>query len=396
MARRTPLYDWHARAGAKFVEFGSWDMPLQYRGIIEEHLAVRTAAGLFDVSHMGKLVVWGTGAWSSLQHLSTNDVPRGPGRARYTHFLDASGAILDDVIVTCLDPERFVLVCNAGPRERIASWIRDHLRDAALTDMTESVLCLALQGPRAAAVLQRLTTADLFTIKPFGAALIDLNLPTPRPHLAAAPPEMKGWGFGVAGPRAASTGPPAVPVAVEEGEPVLVTRTGYTGEGGFELFPPSTWAVEVWTALLDAGRADGLVPAGLGARDTLRLERGYLLSGQDFTGRESSLEASCEWLVRWDHDFIGRGALMEQRDRGGYRRLLGLRMLDKGIPRPGCAVVRYGAVVGIATSGTFSPSLRVGIALAYLEPDVAVPGNRVEVAIRGAPHPAEVVKPPFL
>ncbi len=367
-------------------------MPLQYRGILEEHLAVRSAAGLFDVSHMGKLVVSGGGAAESLQRLSTNDLPREAGKARYTFLLDDDAAILDDVIVTCLDSERFLVVCNAGPRERIVPWVRDHIHGATLDDLTDSLLCLALQGPKAAAILQRLMADDLASVGRFGAVLIDVDGP-PGAMRGAVPSETKGWG--------AARGPPGL-----RGEPrfevpgaedlVLVTRTGYTGEDGFELFPSVEGGIELWSRLLDAGRPDGLLPAGLGARDTLRLEKGYLLSGQDFTGRETPLEAGGGWVVKWRHEFIGRSALEAQRDRGGYRRMLGLRMLDKAIPRPGCRVLRSGAEVGTATSGTFSPSLRLGIALAYLDPGAAVPGTRVEVAIRDAVHPAEVTKPPFL
>lgn len=392
MASRTALHAWHVGAGAKMIAFGGWEMPLQYAGIVEEHHAVRSAAGLFDVSHMGKLVVEGAGARASLQHLCTNGVPGTVGRARYTHVLGEDGAILDDVIVTCLGPERFLVVCNAGPRERIAPWVRGHLRGAALRDETAATACLALQGPRSTEILTRLAGGSLPAMRPFDAAWVDL-LP-PRADRARGPPEAKG--------RGASGAPRSVPGAfgaeppVDLEDSVLVMKTGYTGEEGYELLPPSGRAIDVWTSALDAGRSAGLVPVGLGARDTLRLEKGFLLSGQDFTGRETSLEASCEWLVKWDHDFVGRGALERQRAGGRYRRLLGLRMLDRGIPRPGCVVRRGGADVGLATSGTFSPSLKVGIALAYLEPSAAAPGTRVEVAIRGALHPAEVVKPPFL
>ena len=372
---RTPLFDWHAAHGARIVEFAGWDMPLLYAGIVEEHLAVRRTAGLFDVSHMGKLLIEGPGASAAVNTLSTNDIPATPGRARYTHLLDDAGRILDDVIFTCLAPERYLCVCNAGPRPRIVPWIRDHLRGPALRDLTPDFLCLAFQGPRAAEALQRLTATDLASIKPFRAAAIPLPLP------GGAPPETKGWGSGDA------LAPPGS---------VLVTRTGYTGEDGFELFPRSALAVPAWDALLAEGRDLGAVPVGLGARDTLRLEKGYLLSGQDFTGSETSLETNSEWLVKWDHAFIGREALLAQKARGGYRLLMGLRLLEKGVPRHGCRVLSGGREVGLVTSGTLSPSLRVGIALATLDPGFTAPGTRVAVDIRGEPKAAEVVKPPFL
>ena len=372
-ALRTPLYAWHVSHGARIVEFAGWDMPLLYTGIVDEHLAVRRAAGLFDVSHMGKLLLEGPGTSDAVDRLSTNDLPTSPGRARYTHLLDEQGRILDDVIFTALGPDRYLCVCNAGPRARIVPWIQGHLAGSTLRDLTPEYLCLALQGPRAAEVLGRLTSHDLASVKPFRAAAIDLRVPR------GSPSETVGRGSPLAEPGR-----------------VLITRTGYTGEDGFELFPPSRLAVPVWDALLRAGADAGIVPVGLGARDTLRLEKGYLLSGQDFTGRETSLETNSEWLVKWDHDFVGREALREQKERGGYRRLLGLRLLERGVPRHGCAVLSGGRDVGLVTSGTLSPSLKAGIALAYLEPDVAVPGTRVEVDVRGEPKRAEVVKPPFL
>ena len=372
---RTPLFPWHAAHGARIVEFAGWDMPLQYTGIVEEHLAVRRAAGLFDVSHMGKLVIEGPGAPALVNALSTNDIPATPGRARYTHLLDDEGRILDDVIFTCLAPDRYLCVCNAGPRARVVDWIGSHLEGPRLADRTPDYLCLALQGPRAAEVLGRLTSSDLGSVKPFRAAHTDLPLPR------GAAPETEGRG-------------PA-PGLSEPGR-VLITRTGYTGEDGFELFPPSSLAVAAWTAILGAGADAGIRPIGLGARDTLRLEKGYLLSGQDFTGRETSLETGSEWLVKWDHPFVGREALRAQKERGGYRRLVGLRLLERGVPRHGCRVLAGGREVGLVTSGTLSPSLRVGIALAYLDPGFEAPGTRVAVDIRGEPKAAEVVKPPFL
>jgi len=373
---RTPLFEWHASHGGGIVEFGGWEMPLQYTGILEEHLTVRRSAGLFDVSHMGKLVLEGAGAAALVNRLSTNDVPATPGRARYTHLLDERGGIIDDVIFTCLGPERYLCVCNAGPRPRVVAWMQRYLGSVRLADHTTGFLCLALQGPKAPDVLRRLTSYDLASVKPFRAAAIDLHLP------GGTPPETEGWGSPVGG-----IAPPGT---------VLITRTGYTGEDGFELLPPSALAVPAWEALLAAGADVGIRPIGLGARDTLRLEKGFLLSGQDFTGTETSLETNSEWLVKWDHDFVGRDALRAQKERGGYRRLTVLRLTERGIPRHGCRVLAGGADVGLVTSGTMSPSLKVGIALAYLEERVAVPGTAVEVDVRGERKRAEVVKPPFL
>jgi len=392
-ALRTPLYDWHVSHGARMIEFGGWEMPLQFTGIVEEHLAVRSAAGLFDVSHMGKLLLTGSGAHEAIARLSTNDIPATPGRARYTHLLDDEGRIIDDVIFTCLGPDRFLCVCNAGPRRRLVPWIKDHFRGQKLRDLTSDFLCLALQGPEAPGILSRLTSTDVESLKTFRALHVRLKLG--REAMAVfRPAEMEGWGGlgGLAeGPASAAAG------SAESLTPsILVTRTGYTGEQGFELFPPAALAVPVWSALLNAGADVGVRPVGLGARDTLRLEKGYLLSGQDFTGRETSLETNSEWLVKWDHEFIGREALRLQKERGDHRRLLGLRLADRGVPRHGCRVLAGERDVGVVTSGTMSPSLRVGIALAYLDPPVATPGTEVGVEIRDEAKRAVVTKPPFI
>ncbi len=372
---RTPLFDWHASHGARIVEFGGWEMPLFYSGIVEEHLAVRGSVGLFDMSHMGKLVLEGPGTTALVNRLSTNDVPAAPGRARYTHLLDDRGGIIDDVIFTCLAPDRYLCVCNAGPRPRDVAWIRQHLGSVRLRDLTPDYLCLALQGPRAVETLARLTSTDLAGIKPFRSAAIDLRLP------GGAPVETEGRGA------AGGLSPPGT---------VLITRTGYTGEEGFELLPPSALAVPVWEALHAAGKDAGILPIGLGARDTLRLEKGYLLSGTDFTGGQTSLETNSEWLVKWDHEFIGRDALRAQKERGGYRRLMGVRLLERGVPRHGCRVLSAGQEAGALTSGTMSPSLKIGIGLGYVDETAAAPGTAVEVDVRGERKRAEVVKPPFL
>ncbi|HLA47521.1 MAG TPA: glycine cleavage system aminomethyltransferase GcvT [Thermoplasmata archaeon] len=389
---RTPLYDWHVFRNARMIEFSGWEMPLQYTGIVEEHGAVRGAVGLFDVSHMGKLLVSGSRTRTALNRLSTNSLPTTPGRARYTHLPDDRGRIIDDVIVTCLEPDRFLIVCNAGPRPRVAAWIEAHLDGQEFHDRTEDFLCLALQGPRAAEALSRITRDDVRGLKPFRADHIRFEPGRhPRPAQSAPASEMMGWG---------PPPPTLVPVpgssAGSADVPVLVTRTGYTGEDGFELFPPRALGEPVWSALLMAGEDLGIRPVGLGARDTLRLEKGDLLSGQDFTGRETSLETNSEGLVDWDHEFIGREALQAQKTQGGYRRFLGLRFLDRGVPRPGCLVLADEGEVGRVTSGTMSPSLRVGIALAYLDPTVAVPGTEVTVEVRGERKRAVVVEPPFL
>ena len=396
MALHTPLYDSHRRAGARFITFGGWEMPLQFSGIVEEHLTVRRAVGLFDVSHMGKIFVEGAGAHAFLDSLSANEIPIAEGRARYTHLLREDGTIIDDVIVTCLAPDRFFLVCNAGPRPAVMAWLTTHrMSDVRLADCTSEFLCLALQGPRAPELLQRFTSIDVGRVKPFGGAVIDFVPPLPwgaAPR--AVPPEIQGWG----------RPPPMDSIRPPRGEPIvsggriafLATRTGYTGEAGFELFPPAAHGLGVWEALLVAGADVSIRPIGLGARDTLRLEKGYLLSGQDFDGHQTPLEVNSAWLVKWDRVFVGREVLEKQRTRDDYPRLVGLRMEDRGIPRPGYRVLADRSDIGRVTSGTMSPSLRVGIALASVEKRVAAVGTSLAVDIRGTPHPARVVRLPFL
>jgi aminomethyltransferase len=396
VALRTPLYDWHRAADARFIEFGGWEMPLLFTAIVEEHLTVRKAVGLFDVSHMGKLFIEGRGAHAFLDHLSANALPTQPGRARYTHLLREDGTIIDDVIVTCLAADRYFLVCNAGPRPTVVAWLRDHATvDVALEDRTNEFLCLALQGPRAPELLQRFTTVELARLKPFEGAVVDFVPPAPwgaAPR--AVPPEIEGWGR--AGSENLPTTPPGGPSASTGRAAFLVTRTGYTGEAGFELFPTAAEGLGTWESILKAGEDLGIRPIGLGARDTLRLEKGYLLSGQDFDGRQTPLEVSSAWLVKWDRPFVGREALERQRARDDYARLVGVRMEDRGIPRHGCVVLMAGFKAGHVTSGTISPSLKVGIALASVQKTASAVGTSLEVDIRGTRHPARVVKLPFL
>lgn len=399
MAQRTPLHEAHREAGARFIEFGGWEMPLQYAGIVEEHLAVRRAAGLFDVSHMGKLFVEGTGACAALDRLSANDVPVRPGRARYTFLVREDGTILDDVIVTCLAADRYFVVCNAGPRPAVVAWLASRVPpDVRVRDATTAVLCLALQGPLAPAILGRLTLADVIGMKPFTGSVVRFSgLALGPPTEAPSPLEMEGWGSPASGELSSRNGGGSRDASASGGiGATLVTRTGYTGEPGFELFPPAERAREVWDALLAVGRDLGLRPVGLGARDTLRLEKGYLLSGQDFDGRQTPLEVNGSRVVKWDRSFLGREALEAQRARGDHPRLVGLRMEDRGIPRHGCRVRAGSEEAGVVTSGTMSPSLRVGIALASIEPAHAAPGTALQVEIREVRHPARVAPLPFL
>ena len=331
-------------------------MPVQYTGIVAEHRAVRARAGLFDLSHMGEIEVRGSRALAVCQELLVTDVARlAVGQAQYSLMCDADGGIVDDVLIYRLGSERYSVCVNAACSEADFAWWDTHNRGRAeLIDRSAETALVALQGPRAAAILGRLTPLDVSALRRYWSAQAEL---------------------------AGTTG--------------LVARTGYTGEDGFELFVPAEHAVRVWTACLEAGRADGLVPVGLGARDTLRLEAGYMLYGQDMDRHVSPFEAGLSRLVHLESGtFIGRAALVRQKERGVTQKLLGLRMQERGIPRPGYRLGRDGRVLGHITSGTQSPSLGVGIGLGYGPPETS-PGTELWVEIRSRQVRARVVKPPF-
>lgn len=356
--RRTPLHEEHVALGAKIVGFAGWEMPVQYpAGITAEHNAVRTAAGLFDVSHMGEVEVRGERALDFVQHLTTNDASKlEVGQAQYSSLLREDGTMLDDLIVY-RQPDHYLLVVNAANREQDVEWIERHAEafGIEIRDRSDDVALLALQGPAAERILQQLTDEPLSEIRYY-------RFRTGR---------------------------------VNGGE-VLISRTGYTGEDGFELYVPAEAAAALWRRLLQVGAPEGLQPVGLGARDSLRLEMGYLLYGNDADHRHTPLEAGLAWTVKLDKgDFIGRDALVKQKEAGVERRLTGFRLLERGFPRRGYALRVDGEPVGEVTSGVLSPSLGYGIGLGYLPPAAAKPGTRIEVVIRDQAIPAEVVRPPF-
>jgi aminomethyltransferase len=355
--RRTPLYEAHVAAGGRMVPFAGWELPVQYRGIGEEHAAVRTAAGLFDVSHMGEVWVEGPHALEAVQRLITNDAGRlAVGQGLYSPMCLPTGGIVDDVTVFRAADRAYLFVVNAATRAKDVAWIREHAGGAAVRDASDETALLALQGPRAAAVLEAAT----------GRAFDGLR----RFHLAD--------GVVLAGAR------------------VVVSRTGYTGEDGFEIACPPQAAPAVWDALLAAGRPHGLVPAGLGARDTLRLEAAYMLYGNDIDETTSPLEAPLGWTVKLDKGgFIGREALRAQQAAGLRRRLVGFEVADRAIPRQHCAIRAGPAQVGEVTSGSFSPTLRRPIGLGYVPTALAVPGQALEIDVRGRRAPAVVVRLPF-
>jgi aminomethyltransferase len=346
MAKRTPLHDVHVQSGARMVEFAGWDMPVQYAGLLDEHEAVRTRAGLFDVSHMGEVVFRGPKALSALNHVFTNDLSRvADGQAQYGCLCREDGGIVDDVVV-CV---------NAGNRQKDFEWLRDHAGGAQVTDESDDWVQIALQGPRSQAILQPLTPVDLAKLKTFW------------------------FTTGVVG-----------------GIECTIARTGYTGEDGFELFCRADDGVKLWKAVLEAGKPEGLVPAGLGARDTLRLEVAYRLYGNDMDDVTTPLEAGLGWVVKFDKgDFIGRDAMLRQKEGGLPRKLVGFVLTDAGIARHGFDVLHDGKKVGTVASGTRSPTLKTSIGLAYVPPPLAAEGSTFAVDIRGRPASAQVVKTPF-
>jgi aminomethyltransferase len=356
MALRTPLYDAHLRAGARMVEFAGWEMPVQYAGLLEEHAAVRTRVGLFDVSHMGEVVFRGPRALAALQAVFTNDLSQvADGQAQYGCLCRESGGIVDDVVVYRRSAEDLLVCVNAGNRQKDHEWLASHAGGADVTNESDEWGQLALQGPLAAQLLQRRCDQDLSRIKTYRFA----------------------------------TGTVA-------GVPCLVARTGYTGEDGFELFCKAQDAVRLWDALLETGRPEGIQPCGLGCRDSLRLEMAYRLYGSDMDDDATPLEAGLGWVVKLDKgDFIGRDALLRQKAAGLSRKLVGFQLTQAGIARHGYPVVQDGRPVGVVTSGTRSPSLGTSIGLAYVPPALAAEGSTFAVDIRGRQVAATVVKTPF-
>ncbi|HEY8469823.1 MAG TPA: glycine cleavage system aminomethyltransferase GcvT [Longimicrobiales bacterium] len=356
--KRTPLYDEHRQLGAKLVPFAGFEMPVQYpTGIVAEHRAVRSHAGLFDVSHMGEIEISGSEALELVQYVTTNDASAlRPGQAQYTMICQEDGGTLDDCLVYRFD-DRFMLVVNAANVEKDREWIRKFAgRFAAqIVDRSDETALLALQGPAAETILQGLTPVNLGAIAYY--------------HFAEG--EVDGC-------------------------PAVISRTGYTGEDGFELYFPAEHAPRLWRRLLEAGAPHGLVPAGLGARDSLRLEIGYILYGNDLDENHTPLEAGLGWTVKLDKgEFLGREALVRQKQQGLRERLVGFITRERAFPRHAYEVRVNGEPAGEVTSGILSPSLDKGIGLAYVPVEASAPGTEIEIVIRNRPVPAEVVRPPF-
>jgi aminomethyltransferase len=357
VARRTPLYDAHRELEARIVEFAGWDMPVSYSGASEEHAAVRSRCGLFDVSHMGEIELQGPGAAELCQRLTVNDAGRlEDGGGQYSVLCNEHGGVIDDLVVFRLAAERWLLVVNAANTQRDLAWIAEHAgADVVVDDRSADTALLALQGPDSERALRTLTGTDLVSMRPFAAR-----------HGAVA------------------------------GVPGLVSRTGYTGEDGFEVLVPAESARVVWDAVLAAVRRCGGLPCGLAARDTLRLEAGLPLCGTDMDEETTPLEAGIGWVVKLGKaSFVGREALARQAERGVARQLVGLALDQPGIPRHGHPVWHGEARVGVVTSGTKSPTLGTFIGMAYVDAACASRGTVLSVEVRGRRLPAHVVDRPF-
>jgi len=353
MSKKTPLFEIHKKLGAKIVSFSGFEMPLYYRGIVEEHLWVRRKAGLFDVSHMGEIRIRGKEALEFVSFVTSNDPSSlSPYHAQYTLLLNREGGIVDDAILYNLE-ESYLLVVNASNIDKDLKWLLSFAShfDIEIEDESESTALLALQGPLSEEVLSSLTTVNLKEVGYFSTKRGDVL-----------------------------------------GRKAIISRTGYTGEDGFEIFLRKEDASFVFEKILQNER---VIPAGLGARDTLRLEMGYCLYGDDIDESVSPLEADLLWVVKMNKgEFVGKEALVEKMKKGPKRRRIGIES-EKGIPRKGDKVYFEGKETGYVTSGTFSPSLKRGIAIAYVDSEIANPGNSLEIEIRGKKVKSKIVKFPF-
>ncbi|KYK20756.1 hypothetical protein AYK25_04460 [Thermoplasmatales archaeon SM1-50] len=360
MVLRSPLYKTQVKLGATFTQFAGFEMPIQYSSIRHEHFTVRKKVGLFDVSHMSNLWITGPDATKLISLTTVEDAFRiEDGKSQYTEILRENGTIIDDTIFMHLG-EKFMMIPNAGVNQIVTAWLmqqaKKHHLNAKIEDVSREYVILAIQGPKAKEALQKITETDLATVKFFGCQIVKI-------------------------------------ASVE----CILSYTGYTGEFGFELqISPPANATKVFDAILTAGKEFGIQPIGLGARDTLRLEKAFMLAGNEFEGGRTPLEATLGWTIFWDHEFIGKEALLTQKEQGVFQRMTCLECLGKGIPRHHCEIQKDGTPVGIVTSGTLSPCLNKGIAMGYVDPDKREIGNLLDIIIRDRVVNAKVIKPPFV
>ncbi len=357
--KKTALYERHIALNAKMVPFAGFEMPVRYGSEIEEHHAVRKSVGIFDVSHMGEFIVKGPNALELIQKVSSNDVSRLiPGKVQYSCMPNETGGIVDDLLVYMLKPEEYMLVVNASNIEKDWNWIAKHNNAGAiLEDISGNVSLLAVQGPNAEKVIQQLTSVDLSSLSYYSFS---------KGNIAT----------------------------ITEG--AIISATGYTGAGGYEVYVYNEYALQVWDEIMTAGEEFNIKPAGLGARDTLRLEMGYALYGNDIDETTSPIEAGLGWITKFTKDFINAENLRKQKETGPDKKLIGFIMSDRGIPRSGYEIVNNEEeIIGRVTSGSMSPSLNSGIGMGYVKSDFTNPGTEIYIAIRNKKLKATIVKPPF-
>jgi len=360
MLKQSPLHKVHEKLHAKFTEFSGFEMPLQFSSITEEHLTVRKTVGLFDVSHMSNVWITGKDAEDLLTLTTVENASKiKENKSQYTVILREDGTIIDDAIFMHLD-DRFMIIPNAGMDEIVTDWLNQQAKKHELNTQAENVsdeyVILAVQGPKSQETLQKLIDINLSTIGFFGCQEITLA-----------------------------------------GHPCIISHTGYTGELGFELhITPVDAAEDIFKKILETGKEFNIKPIGLGARDTLRLEKCFLLAGNEFVGGRTPLEVVMSWAINWDHEFIGKDALLKQKENGSYKRLTCMVCNEKGIPRHGNKVTNNEKTVGVVSSGTLSPCLNKGIAMVYMEPDQREIGSVAHIVIRGKKIPSTIVKPPFV
>lgn len=373
--KQTPLYQEHLALNARMVPFAGWEMPVQYRSVIKEHEAVRTGVGLFDVSHMGEFFVSGPQAEAFLNRVTTNNVKKlSDGRCQYTLLCYENGTVVDDLIVSRITPERYLMVVNAANIDKDFDWLRQNNKEGAeLQNVSDNKALLAVQGPKSAAVLKKLLGPLVTRLQYYHFQGGTYNEGTPLCRLGSFPPHE----------------------TTAEGH-LLVSRTGYTGEDGFEIMVDRPHAVKIWRAVLEAGQEFNIQPAGLAARNTLRLEAGLALYGHELSDRITALEAGLGWVVKMDKgDFIGREALLAKKEKGVRQKIAGIKLIDSGIAREHDALYYADQKIGVVTSGTYSPTLKISIALALMDSNFAEPGTEITVDIRGKKKKAIVVKRPF-
>lgn len=357
--KKTPLYDAHGKLNAQMVSFHDYSMPLHYDTIVNEHHGVRKNAGLFDISHMGRFEVIGNRAFSFIQHIITNDAGKlSDGQVLYTPICNEQGGFLDDILVYQWHKEHFLLVVNCGNKEKDFVWLQRQsvaFQPLEIRDLTDTVALVALQGPLSARILENTLNRNFDCLKGFSFDDFTIN-----------------------------------------GEQFLISRTGYTGEDGFEIFADAQRIVNLWNLLLDKNRKDGLIPAGLGARDTLRLEACLLLYGNDMDETITPLETTIDWTVKFEKGgFIGKEAMLGQKTRGVDRKLAGFEMIDRGIPRHGYPVFKGNETIGKVTSGSFSPTTNKNIGLCLIKSQYVRVGEELQIQIRDTKYRARVVKTPF-